>query len=306
MPTPAWGMTMTMDRRTREGIEACRPGSDDLQSQELADVARRVQEDPRAQDVYARVQKWDAAVSSAMEQVPVPEGLAERLLARLGASPSGAPLERAIAGAQIKASDADSAAGVQPGQRVRHGASWPRRKWLSAAAAVAATVVTAVYLAEYFSATSDTPLEELADAWLAGLEPKWHSMSRAPKQFAMPGAITVEAVGWQNVGQFAGVHGVAYKLVHSTAGTARLFVVKLSKPGLPATPPGNPQFATGGRSIGCWQSGEVVYLLVVDGNEHKYRAFVNPAQTPLAWHRPAHPLCLAGTRRFVPIVGKIV
>jgi hypothetical protein len=61
-----------------------------------------------------------------------------------------------------------------------------------------------------------------------------------------------------------------------------LFVVRLWRDGLPTSPPGRPQWSTGGRSIGYWRSGDLVYVLVVDGNENKYRAFVNSARPPVA------------------------
>lgn len=274
---------MTIDPRTLEGIEACRPGSDDLQSAELAEIARRVQEDPQARAAYAGLQKWDAAVASTMEQVPVPAGLAARITARLSASTAGTGLDDVLLAAQSQT--ADASATVEPSGR--HAApadsAQARRKWLIGAAAVATTAAIAISVAQYLNTSSDTPLETMADAWLTQLQPKWQSMAQAPKEFAVPGTITVEAVGWQNIGQFAGMHGAAYKLVHPTAGAAKLFVVRLSnKTGLPATPPAKPQFTTGGRSIGYWQSGKLVYVLVVDGNEHNYRAFVNPAQMPLA------------------------
>lgn len=304
-PARAWDTTMTIDRRTLEGIEACRPGSDDLQSDELADVARRVQDDPQARAVYARVQQWDAAVSSAMEQVPVPVGLAERILARLSASGSGSGPSGAVADALAQTAGAAPDAGPRPGESAPRDLGRSRRRWLTGAAAVAATVAVAVFLAQYVSTTSDTPLEAMADAWLAQLKPKWRGMSQAPNEFAMPRAIRVEAVGWQNVGQFAGAHGAAYQLVHATAGTARLFVVRLSKGGAPATPPSVPQFTTGGRSIGYWQTGKLLYVLVVNGNEHQYRAFVNPARMPLAWNPPVFRRCPSDSGRLVRTIGKI-
>jgi hypothetical protein len=97
----------------------------------------------------------------------------------------------------------------------------------------------------------------------------------------VPGAITAKAIGWQRIGQIGHVRGIAYKLAHAT-GTARLFVVRLSKAGVPGSPPPAPQSTTGGKSIGYWHTGGLVYVLVVDGNVRNYRAFVSSAGMPLA------------------------
>ncbi len=107
-------------------------------------------------------------------------------------------------------------------------------------------------------------------------------MSEAPKQFVIPPSITAEASGWQRIDAARGISGVAYRLTHARAGTAQLFVVRLSRQGLPTSPPEQPQMATGGRSIGYWKSGDRVYVLVVDGNRDSYRSFVNVSRMPLA------------------------
>ncbi|HEX3728061.1 MAG TPA: hypothetical protein VHV08_17540, partial [Pirellulales bacterium] len=81
-----------MDRRVSEGIEACRPASDDICQADLAHVAAALEHDPAARMQYERVQKWDARVTQAMEHVEVPAGLTERILERLqAAKAAGAP-----------------------------------------------------------------------------------------------------------------------------------------------------------------------------------------------------------------------
>src|SRR3954452_18334797 len=81
---------VAMERRIVEGIEACRPGSDDLSSPELSDIARRVDADPSVKAAYENVQAWDLVIQNGMENVAVPQQLAERLLARLQAESSPA------------------------------------------------------------------------------------------------------------------------------------------------------------------------------------------------------------------------
>jgi hypothetical protein len=122
----------------------------------------------------------------------------------------------------------------------------------------------------------------MADEWLAQLGPTWQVEGPAPGGFDVPLTVRAAPVGWQRIGQFGTVRGVAYQLVHPTAGTARLLVVRLAQSGLPGTPPSTPQSTTGGRSIGYWRSGDLVYVLVVEGNEQNYRQFVDSSRTPLA------------------------
>jgi hypothetical protein len=288
---------MSIDRHILEGIEACRPGSDDVQSADLADVARAVECDPEIHTIYARAQRWDTAVTRAVHEVPLPAGLADRLLARLAtgvAATSAVAASVAVPAVEADAVSLPGQAVSLPGQAVS--LPWQaietqaietqpflsRRNWLSIAGATAATVVVAVGLARYLRSGADTPVEMLADGWLAQLDANWRDMAEAPKQLAVPLSITAEASGWQRIDAVRGASPVAYRLTHAQAGTAQLFVVRLSRQGLPTSPPEQPQMATGGRSIGYWTSGDLVYVLVVDGNRDSYRSFVNVSRMPLA------------------------
>ena len=80
-----------MDRQIIEGIEGCRPLSDDLNAPEFGAVARAVADDAEVRRAYQRVQAWDVAISAAMERVPLPVGLAERIVERLQAGASALP-----------------------------------------------------------------------------------------------------------------------------------------------------------------------------------------------------------------------
>ncbi len=156
---------MSIDRHTLEGIEACRPGSDDLQSADLTDVAQSVESDPEIHAVYARAQRWDTAVSRAMHEVSLPEGLADRLLSRLAAGDAAAVA--VAAGVEGPAVHADAVS--LPRKSVATQPFLTRRGLLSIAGATAATVVVAVGLAQYLRSGADTPVETLADGWLAQL-----------------------------------------------------------------------------------------------------------------------------------------
>jgi hypothetical protein len=157
-----------------------------------------------------------------------------------------------------------------------------RRAWLTGVAAAAAAVLVVVGVVRYLRLGDETPVETMAEEWLAQLGPAWQVEGPGPEGFEVPPAVRAATVGWQRIGQFGTVRGVVYQLTHPTAGAARLLVVRLSKAGLPATPPSTPQSTTGGRSIGYWRSGDLVYVLVVEGNEQDYRQFVDSSRMPLA------------------------
>lgn len=254
---------MAIDKRTRENIEACRPESLDLHSPDLNELARKVRQDPAVRAAYERVQQSDAAIVAAMPQVPVPAGLAERLLEQLAV-------------AAVPAAAGSTASEVSVSAWRSH---WPRRRVLGTAAALAATVLVAVGIGWMLQPGAPDSLEMLAIAWQQELAVNWQAMDGAPRDLVVPSSITASPVGWQRVRYFANGGGVAYKLIRGKARQAMLFVVKLSAHGLPGTLPAAPQSTTGGVAIGYWQSGGRIYVLIVEGDERSYRSFV---ETPLA------------------------
>ena len=69
-----------------EAIEACRPGSNDLSDPGLAFLATELAARAELDDAYERLQRLDAMLAVAFKDVPVPEGLGQRILARLAAA----------------------------------------------------------------------------------------------------------------------------------------------------------------------------------------------------------------------------
>ncbi len=266
-----------MDRRVIEGIEACRPASDDLKRRDLADVAHAVEFDAEAQVQYQRVQAWDAAISGAMDQVDVPPGLAERILSRL---PSTAATSASVAADAV--SIGESAESIRfPGARRWKNVRLPRRQLLVAAASVAAVLLVSLLARDWLSPRGEASLDERADRWLVELARdtgSWRAMDAALRDFPVSDAVIALPSGWRPINS---ARGVAYQL-RNNAGKATLFVLKIATTGLPAEPPLVPQSTTGGRSVGYWRSGQLVYVLVVDGDQRSYRGFVSTSGAPFA------------------------
>jgi hypothetical protein len=276
-----------MDRRIVERIEACRPRSEDLREPDAADAASLVEHDDEARQTYQRVQQWDAAIGDAMERVPVPEGLAERILRRLQSAGATVPLVAPSAITEAITLDRGCTdATVEPTSvgtvsEARHS----RRSWLGMAAGIAAAVVLAAFVADWLRPPAPDALETVAAEWFDQVEAggiEWQQVTSAPEKFPLPDSITATVAGWQRVDKLVRRECVAYKLAHPNAGDAILFVARLSSGRLPTGPPPRPQWSSQGRSVGYWKSGALVYMLVVKGDEASYRAFVSSSPTPLA------------------------
>jgi hypothetical protein len=162
-----------MDERTIEGIEACRPGSDDLFAPEMAEVRAAVERDSAAAKAYRRVQRWDGAAAALVDDVAVPAGLADRILASLdGASNSAA-------------SPAQHPAPAVPSIHFRP-RPW-RRRWMAwSTAAIAASALAIIVVSDVWRPAREVPWEELADRWLESLDPApsaWRQADRPRASF---------------------------------------------------------------------------------------------------------------------------
>jgi hypothetical protein len=267
-----------MDKQLIESIEACRPGSDDIASPDMGDLARQIEQDPQVRALYERVQKWDAIVSATMEGVAAPEGLAERILNRLHSQAAVSTGE--ICNSSNQPPVADAAVRLAPPQDLA--ARWSRRKWLAGVTTIAATILVAAFLSVWLPGDGELPMEEIADGWFQELGANWQDTQQAPGEFPLPAAITASPTSWQRLAKHSSARGVVYQLQDRAGTTALLYVVRLTRTGLPATPPPSPQSNTGGKAVGYWRTGEMVYVLVVPGDERSYRAFVSSSPVPLA------------------------
>src|SRR5688500_322319 len=83
------------DRELLQRLDACRPGSDDFRDAGLAPLADELAAQPASRALRARVEHLDRAIGVALDDVPLPAGLQERLLARLAAAQDSTSQESA-------------------------------------------------------------------------------------------------------------------------------------------------------------------------------------------------------------------
>lgn len=250
-----------MNRLTelREQIDACRPGSDDLALAGLADLAQAAESDRAVVAELDRSQRFDRAVVSALHEVPVPGDLLERLLAQAERN------EQLIASEGPTAVNAPSpATGSEPAKR-EHAKRGPRR-WLLAGASLAALAASLVGLGLFLPRpardVSESELAEAAADWFseaAGQTNGWtvYSAKRAPhtalREVPKQSREIETDFGRATVYDLSSPRGRAYLVVLSTRD--RFAVAPLPFAAVPG--------ASRGLSIGAWQSGGQLYVLVL-------------------------------------------
>jgi len=232
---------MSLSRQLREQIDACRPGKDDLALPALAELAAALPDDASLGEELARSQKFDSAVTAALTDLPVPQGLAERLLAA-AAAPAG------VATTNV------------PERR------FSRRAW-SYAAASAAAVLFAGSLGMWLWPRS--PRVVTADDLAADLESMIKAAQAGRPSGALPGGYTLPAVllarplSYQRFTTRQGWPAIAVNLSPPAAPAATLLVIRSrAKTNLPAAP--RSISASGGKAAFAWQQGGFVYVLVID------------------------------------------
>jgi hypothetical protein len=198
----------------------------------------------------------DAHLTRAFRKVPVPDGLAERLLA--GLTP------------------------VVPRRS---------RRWLLAGAAVlttAATLLIAVWLNQPRpeGLSGDTLCSAAIQAFDSMFAKTGQSLVARPAPSAFPLSQWVcqfRQTAWQTVDDFMGSRALVYQLPGRDGVRAALYVTKLDTlAGLDSAPTVRPTFTTAGWCASAWAEDGCVYVLVVQGDESDYRDYLNLPRSPVA------------------------
>jgi hypothetical protein len=197
----------------------------------------------------------DACLTQAFRDVAVPDGLAERLLAGLAVK--------------------------QP----RHS-----RRWLLVAGGIltaAASLLLALWLngpgEERFS--QQRALDEAIQSFCAGFQGPGNSLATRPAPAEYPlsqWVVRLHGTSWRHLDGFAGCSGVVYELPGSAGTRAALYVVaRKGIEDLDTVPTLDP-FSTANCNAAAWQEGELLYVLVVQGDSSTYKSYLNLPRSPVA------------------------
>lgn len=275
-------------------IDVCRANSDDLQQDELRALAELVERDPRAAELLARSQRLDEAFREALGDVPVPESLEQRLLAVVAGS----------AAAQDSPTpdmpEADHHAELdEPEEHHHHGYLTPavrpletrgrsRRHWLTlvgAAAAAGLLLAAGWWFRASGGALSEEALVQQAQGWSKRAYADdfvWRSVrEEVPPQDRPLSPAVFRATGrWSQLAALDDSRAVVFEL-HSRDGVPGLvFVVRTRRDSGLAPLPYRQLSAAGvssGWTIAAWQTGELLYVVVVPGEGRSLDGFVRSA-----------------------------
>ena len=230
--------------------------------------------DPQLRAVFDKLKQTDVVLAEAFHDVPVPQGLADRILDRLASADetSVSPEEPIVA--QDNAVELDSSV-------AKRGRFWRRRRFLVTASLATAGTLAAILMwrapeegltAEsveraavmLFDAEGDLPLEGSLISEEA--PPESHPLGDQ--------VVRIPGIRWRLIDEFLDWRGVAYDLAPPGNPRATLYVIKCKVPELPTLPLDTPAFNSRGRCAAAWQSGGLLFVLVVDGGERRYRGFL--------------------------------
>lgn len=267
--------------RIIEALEACRPGSDDLSQPPMAPLARQMALLPELADLRERLQQTDQAIGEAFQRVEVPPGLAAQILSRLAPKAEQSLEDTPLPEAPVVGAPGRAAGGwrAQPG-------ATGRRRWLVAFGgllAAAACLLVALLLRS--PPAANITLEQLLQEAIAFSQAEGHALGTpfalgapAPGGFPLPKALPVGdcAIWWRYVRGLLNSDGVAYQIVSPGGVRATLYVIRQNPPGVGAVPPDRPMLATGMRAAAVWQEGDLLYVLVVEGESRDYERLFQP------------------------------
>jgi hypothetical protein len=280
---------MMDQREASDMIEACRPGSADVDLPEMAALAEQLAANPDLRRRYEQTQRLDARLVDAIGDVPVPQGLRERMLLAVRAGGVGdrdqAPGDTLAASLATRFSRAADSENIAASSAIRS-----RRRTFIAIAAVAAALL--IFFGGYWfwprrPAFTYDRLLTLGGQWFAQMRAHadWQPLPphEIVRDYPPPDAIRTHPDRWADVSDLIGTPACAYGLTTFDGRRAVLFVIYQPAEIANSTPALTPASSTGGLTIGCWQSGNLAYVLAVEGTDRSYRSLLNETAPPLAF-----------------------
>ncbi len=301
----------SMDESILQRIDACRPGSGDAElapgqdEPGRAPLADDLAANPEARQCYERVQQQDAKIRDAMRRIEPPAGLAERLLLALSAAEESAaenppanlfdhspgnttqqlqPLSLAPA-SEVEASDGERQAHT-PALSAAPGWLRDNRRRLAMAALAASMLLVAFGAWQWLRRPEQISLDTLVAEVVQVYRDVYQSESSSKPMRTLPPAFNIPArvlqpttgLGWRETRLLNG-KAVAIDLRGANPGVQATLLVAYANghvfgAGMTTVPPWSPNSTTGGRCVGLWRSGDMVYALVVEGDTSAYHGFI--------------------------------
>lgn len=251
---------MDNEKQIREMLDACRPGSSDLELPEFARLKRAIEEDPQQKQVWERSQAFDAAIGEQLRNVEVPDQLADRLLMAVG-------------------SDTDE------GQVSLVRRSQTKRIWQVAAVALALTIVFVVGSPLVIGPAAESiptagEIRHRAIDWPDELTATWLPLASAPT--AGPEVGEIRPANWQEVRLPNGDVVVCFNY-DVEWGMMHVFAMPAGSVKVAATSPMRASFATQGRHVRVWGTPQAVYVMVMsDSVDADFRQWLRRARSQAA------------------------
>lgn len=249
----------------RQRMDACRIGSDDLALPEMSDLSAALRIDAALREEWESRQRSERLIVAAMEDLPVPAGLADRILAAARAC-DGNRLAETTEQAVATVGDANADVEVQSPTRQ---ALLTRRHW-SWIGGVALLLLAAVVVQQtFFAPPTRVTKEQLVDSaqsWFdaAVKRPGGPQLGQAPIAFPQA-AVRLAPQAWRSMPTAEERSLVAFDLTRlQMGGPVFLFAAKTNKKYNVSSVPYTRLSATGGLEIGAWQQGDVLYVVVID------------------------------------------
>ena len=233
-------------RELHELMHCCRPDLSDLTEDEARALSEAFAQDEQLRGQFEAEQSWDSAIARAMHDVPVPDGLADRLLAAVQADAS-----------------------TPAHSRLR----FLRSPLAAVVLAAAAVLLLALWLAPWRDNLTAVQMADICRTRVDELDPEaWRRLDRPVAEYPLDPIVRLDVVGYQACSAIKGWPAVVYRAeLPPDHGNAYLFVIHTRQGRKLATvPPTVPDSSTGPYCIGVWKSNDCLYVLVVRGTPSDY------------------------------------
>lgn len=272
----------------RQRIDACRIGSDDLSLPEMSELSAALRTDAALREEWESRQRSERLIAVAMDDLPAPSGLADRILAAARAcdgSRLAETTEQAVA--TVGEANPDVEVEVEPAKRQ---VLLTRRQW-SWIGGVALLLAAAVIIQQtFFAPPTRVTKEQLvasAQVWFDAAVKRTGDPQSGTAPIAFPqAAVRLAPQAWRFMPTAEERSLVAFDLTKlQMGGPVFLFAAKTNKKYNVSSVPYTRLSATGGLEIGAWQQGDVLYVVVID--QRSGRRLQDVLHSPsLAWVTP--------------------